>query len=91
MAFVSGLLLASLYGVAALILQNQPLWLCVYSTLALAGLTAFGLGLSADIRADVTVLLPSLVSGQFEPWFQSGHTCVRCLAPPLRQRATDSL
>ncbi|XP_030266782.1 DC-STAMP domain-containing protein 2 isoform X2 [Sparus aurata] len=63
-AFVSGLLLASLYGVAALILQNQPLWLCVYSTLALAGLTAFGLGLSADIRADVAVLLPSLVSAR---------------------------
>lgn len=87
MAFASGLLLASLYGVAALFLQNQPLWLCVYSTLALAVLTAFGLGLSAGVRADVAVLLPSLVSGQFELWSQSGHTCVSSLAPPLRQRA----
>ncbi|XP_036929083.1 DC-STAMP domain-containing protein 2 [Acanthopagrus latus] len=63
-AFASGLLLASLYGVAALFLQNQPLWLCVYSTLALAVLTAFGLGLSAGVRADVAVLLPSLVSAR---------------------------
>ncbi|KAI3360815.1 hypothetical protein L3Q82_012877, partial [Scortum barcoo] len=62
MAFVCGLLLASLYGVAALFLQNQPLWPCVYTSLAVAVLAAFGLGLSAGVRADVTVLLPSLCS-----------------------------
>ncbi|XP_076593574.1 DC-STAMP domain-containing protein 2 [Chaetodon auriga] len=59
-AFVFGLLLASLYGLTALFLQRQPLWLCVYSTLAVAALAAFGMGLSAGVRADVAVLLPSL-------------------------------
>ncbi|XP_038568329.1 DC-STAMP domain-containing protein 2 isoform X2 [Micropterus salmoides] len=62
--FVSGLLLASLYGATALFLQRQPLWLCVYTTLALAVLAAFGMGLSAGVRADVMVLLPSLCSAQ---------------------------
>ncbi|XP_051253304.1 DC-STAMP domain-containing protein 2 [Dicentrarchus labrax] len=61
-AFVFGLLLASLYGVTALFLQKQPLWLCVYTTLAVAVLAAFGTGLSAGIRADVMVMLPSLCS-----------------------------
>ncbi|XP_035529108.1 DC-STAMP domain-containing protein 2 [Morone saxatilis] len=61
-AFVFGLLLASLYGVTALFLQKQPLWLCVYTTLAVAVLAAFGMGLSAGIRADVMVMLPSLCS-----------------------------
>ncbi|XP_070767834.1 DC-STAMP domain-containing protein 2 [Enoplosus armatus] len=61
-AFVSGLLLASLYGVTALFLNKQPLWFCVYTTLAVAVLAAFGMGLSAGIRADIMVLLPSLCS-----------------------------
>lgn len=64
MAFVSGLVLASLYGVTALFLQKQPLWFCVHSTLAVAFLAAFGMGLSAGVRADVAVMLPSLCSGQ---------------------------
>ncbi|XP_056237675.1 DC-STAMP domain-containing protein 2 [Seriola aureovittata] len=62
-AFMSGLVLASLYGITALFLQKQPLWFCVYTTLALALLAAFGLGLSVGVRADVTVMLPSLCSG----------------------------
>lgn len=63
-AFVLGLLLATLYGVTALFLQKQPLWFCVYTTLAVAFLAAFGMGLSARVRADVAVMLPSLCSGQ---------------------------
>ncbi|XP_041799311.1 DC-STAMP domain-containing protein 2 [Chelmon rostratus] len=63
-AFVGGLLLASLYGVAALFLQKQPPWSCVYTTLAVAVLAAFGMGLSAGVRADVAVLLPSLCSAR---------------------------
>ncbi|XP_068586103.1 DC-STAMP domain-containing protein 2 [Cebidichthys violaceus] len=63
-AFVSGVLLASLYGVTALFLQKQPLWSCVYTTLAVAVLAAFGMGLSAGVRADVSVLLPSLCSAR---------------------------
>ncbi|XP_071325927.1 DC-STAMP domain-containing protein 2 isoform X2 [Trachinotus anak] len=61
-AFVCGLLLASVYGATALFLQKQPLWFCAYTTLAVALLAAFGMGLSAGVRADVTVMLPSLCS-----------------------------
>ncbi|XP_026173672.2 DC-STAMP domain-containing protein 2 [Mastacembelus armatus] len=61
-AFVVGLLLASLYGLTALFLQKQPLWFCVHTTLAVACLAAFGMGLSAGVRADVMVMLPSLCS-----------------------------
>lgn len=64
MAFVSGLALASLYGLTALFVQKQPLWFCVYATLAIAVPTAFGMGLSAGVRADVAVMLPSLCSGE---------------------------
>ncbi|XP_031735940.1 DC-STAMP domain-containing protein 2, partial [Anarrhichthys ocellatus] len=63
-AFVSGLLLASLYGVTALFLQKQPLWSCVYTTLTVSVLAAFGMGLSAGVRADVSLLLPSLCSAR---------------------------
>lgn len=62
-----GLLLATVYGVTALVLQKQPLWFCAYSTVALAGLAAFGMGLSAGVRADVAVMLPSLCSGESTP------------------------
>ncbi|XP_068426851.1 DC-STAMP domain-containing protein 2 isoform X2 [Clinocottus analis] len=62
--FMLGLLLASMYGLAALFLQQQPLWACVYTTLSVATLAAFGMGLSASVRADVTVLLPTLCSAQ---------------------------
>ncbi|XP_035991463.1 DC-STAMP domain-containing protein 2 [Fundulus heteroclitus] len=63
-AFLSGLLLASLYGLMGLVLQKQPLWFCTYSTVALAGLAAFGMGLSAGVRASVTVMLPSMFSAR---------------------------
>ncbi|XP_030607584.1 DC-STAMP domain-containing protein 2 isoform X2 [Archocentrus centrarchus] len=62
-AFVSGLLIASLYGLMFLLLQKQPLWFCVYTTLVLAGLAAFGMGLSVRVRASIMVMLPSLCSG----------------------------
>lgn len=63
-AFAFGLLLASLYGITALLVQKQPLWLGVYTTLAVAVLASFGMGLSTSVRADVMVLLPSLCSGR---------------------------
>lgn len=63
-AFALGLLLASLYGLTALFLQKQQLWFSAYTTLAVAALAAFGMGLSAGVRADVAVMLPSLCSGQ---------------------------
>ncbi|CAK6983878.1 LOW QUALITY PROTEIN: DC-STAMP domain-containing protein 2, partial [Scomber scombrus] len=61
-AFVCGLLLACVYGATALFLQQQPLWVSVYGTLAVAFMAAFGMGLSASVRADVMVTLPSLCS-----------------------------
>ncbi|XP_074540313.1 DC-STAMP domain-containing protein 2 [Halichoeres trimaculatus] len=64
MSFACGLLLATVYGVTALLLQKQPLWFCVYTTFIIALLAAFGLGLSAGVRADVMVMLPSLCSAQ---------------------------
>ncbi|XP_029969951.1 DC-STAMP domain-containing protein 2 [Salarias fasciatus] len=63
LAFVCGLLLASLYGLTSLLL-NQPLWFCLHSTLVLAGLAAFSMGLSAAGRARVALMLPSLCSGR---------------------------
>lgn len=64
MAFTCGLLLASLYGITALFVQKQPLWLCAYATVGVALLAAFGMGLWSGVRADVLVLLPTLCSGQ---------------------------
>lgn len=66
--FFFGLLLASAYGVTALFLQRQPLWSCVRVMLAVAGLAAFGMGLSAWVRVHVMVMLPSLCSGQSRPY-----------------------
>ncbi|KAF7645203.1 hypothetical protein LDENG_00208480 [Lucifuga dentata] len=62
--FVFGLLLATMYGVTALFLQQQPLWPCVRSTLGLAFLAAFGMGMSTSIRANVILMLPSLCSAK---------------------------
>lgn len=64
MAFTCGLLLASLYGITALFVQKQPLWLCAYATVGVALLAAFGMGLWSGVRANVLVLLPTLCSGQ---------------------------
>lgn len=63
-AFVSGLLLASVFGGVALFLQKQPPWSCACTTLAVAVPAAFGMGLSAGVRADVSVLLPTMCSGR---------------------------
>ncbi|XP_020566184.1 DC-STAMP domain-containing protein 2 isoform X2 [Oryzias latipes] len=63
-AFSSGLLLASLYGLMAVFLQKQSLWFCVYTTVVLAGLAAFSMGLSAGARANITVMLPSMCSAR---------------------------
>ncbi|KAG7218795.1 hypothetical protein INR49_006430 [Caranx melampygus] len=62
MAFMCGLLLASVYGAVVLLVQQQPLWFCVRATLAVALTAAIGLGLSAGVRANVGVMLPSLCS-----------------------------
>ncbi|XP_036071864.1 DC-STAMP domain-containing protein 2 isoform X4 [Oryzias melastigma] len=63
-AFSSGLLLASLYGFMAVLLQKQSLWFCVYTTVTLAGLAAFSMGLSAGARANIMVMLPSMCSAR---------------------------
>lgn len=65
-AFLLGLLLAFIYGLLGFLLQKQPLRFCVNSTLILAGLTAFGMGLSVGLRASVMVMLPTLFSGESE-------------------------
>ncbi|XP_054638301.1 DC-STAMP domain-containing protein 2 isoform X2 [Dunckerocampus dactyliophorus] len=57
-----GLLLASAYGAMVIILQKQSLWVCVYSTVGVATVAAFGMGLSADMRVNIMVMLPSLCS-----------------------------
>lgn len=63
-AFACGLLLASLYGLTALFVQKQPLWESAYTTVGVAILAAFGLGLCSGVRDDILVLLPTLCSGQ---------------------------
>ncbi|XP_061838961.1 DC-STAMP domain-containing protein 2 isoform X2 [Nerophis lumbriciformis] len=62
LGFASGLLMATAYGAMVLSLQKQSLWLCVYSTLGVAAVAAFGMGLSADMRGSIMVMLPSLCS-----------------------------
>ncbi|XP_075996478.1 DC-STAMP domain-containing protein 2-like, partial [Genypterus blacodes] len=68
--FALGLLLASLYGAVALFMEGQQLWLCVYTTVGVACLTSFSMGLSAGVRAIVALMLPSTCSA-----FGSSH-CV---------------
>ncbi|XP_075994747.1 LOW QUALITY PROTEIN: DC-STAMP domain-containing protein 2 [Genypterus blacodes] len=60
--FALGLLLASLYGAVALFMEGQQLWLCVYTTVGVACLTSFSMGLSAGVRAIVALMLPSTCS-----------------------------
>lgn len=62
LAFGSGLFLATAHGVVSLFVQRQPLWFCFYTTQILAALLAFGMGLSASVRASVMITLPSLFS-----------------------------
>ncbi|KAM3614114.1 uncharacterized protein V6R79_010376 [Siganus canaliculatus] len=63
-AFLCGLLLSSLYGLAALFLHRQPLWPCVHVTLAVAAAAAFSVGLSGAARAAMAVLLPTLCAAE---------------------------
>ncbi|CAJ1061254.1 DC-STAMP domain-containing protein 2 isoform X1 [Xyrichtys novacula] len=68
-AFVCGLLLVSVYALTALFLQKQPLWFCSYTAIIMAALAAFGLGLSAGVRANIMVMLPSLCSAHGRRFF----------------------
>ncbi|XP_063054505.1 DC-STAMP domain-containing protein 2 [Engraulis encrasicolus] len=61
-AFLFGLVLASLYGMTAMFVQNHGLWYCISSTAVIAGLAAFGMGLSRSVRANVMLMLPTLCS-----------------------------
>lgn len=63
--FLFGLFLASVYGMTALFVQNQGLWYCVYTTIAIAFLTAFGMGLSIRVRANVMLMMPMLCSSEY--------------------------
>ncbi|XP_026040760.1 DC-STAMP domain-containing protein 2-like isoform X2 [Maylandia zebra] len=45
------------------LVEKQPLWFCAHTTLCLAGLAAFGMGLSVSVRASIMVMLPSMCSG----------------------------
>uniref|UniRef100_A0A3Q2VM22 DC-STAMP domain containing 2 n=1 Tax=Haplochromis burtoni TaxID=8153 RepID=A0A3Q2VM22_HAPBU len=45
------------------LVEKQPLWFWAHTTLGLAGLAAFGMGLSVSVRASVMVMLPSMCSG----------------------------
>ncbi|XP_015247145.1 PREDICTED: DC-STAMP domain-containing protein 2-like [Cyprinodon variegatus] len=95
-AFLSGLLLASLYGLMRLMLQKQQLWFCVYSTVVLAGLMGFGMGLSAGVRASIMVMLPSMFSARGRNFILLLYVSV-LLSGPLKntlentERAASSL
>ncbi|KAG5271332.1 hypothetical protein AALO_G00178550 [Alosa alosa] len=60
--FLLGLILASVYGIIALFVQNHGLWYGVISTVVIAALTAFGMSLSEGIRVNVMLMLPTLCS-----------------------------
>lgn len=64
LAFGAGLVLASCYGATALFLHGAPLWTCIYGTLAVAIVTAFGMGMFVRVRAAISLMLPSICSGQ---------------------------
>ncbi|KAF5907761.1 DC-STAMP domain-containing protein 2, partial [Clarias magur] len=61
-AFLLGLLLAFVYGATALYIQNQALWYCIITTVTIAAFTAFGMGLSLNVRANIMLMLPMLCS-----------------------------
>ncbi|XP_067093523.1 DC-STAMP domain-containing protein 2 [Osmerus mordax] len=60
--FIFGLFLASVYGVTVLFVQNQELWFCVYTTIAIAFIASFGMGLSVRVRSNVMLMMPMLCS-----------------------------
>ncbi|KAK3551153.1 hypothetical protein QTP70_013908 [Hemibagrus guttatus] len=61
-AFLLGLLLAFIYGATALYIQKHALWYCIITTVTMAAFTAFGMGFSVNVRANITLMLPMLCS-----------------------------
>lgn len=64
-SFLLGLFIASVYGFMALFVQNHGLWYSLISTVVIAALASFGMGLSEAIRANVLLMLPTLCSSKF--------------------------
>ncbi|KAM6968037.1 DC-STAMP domain-containing protein 2 [Aplochiton taeniatus] len=62
--FVMGLLLASLYGMITLFIQNSELSFCINTTVAIAALAAFSMGCSVRARATVMLTVPMLCSAR---------------------------
>lgn len=62
--FGVGLLLSFLYGMMTLYIQNYSLRDCLITTSTLSIFTAFGMGLSTRVRANVTLMLPMLCSSK---------------------------
>ncbi|KAF7708515.1 hypothetical protein HF521_017572 [Silurus meridionalis] len=62
LAFLFGLLLAFIYGAIALYIQKHALWYCIITTVTIAAFTAYGMGLSVSVRANITLMLPMLCS-----------------------------
>ncbi|XP_061649918.1 DC-STAMP domain-containing protein 2 isoform X2 [Phyllopteryx taeniolatus] len=62
LSFWAGLTLASFYGATMIVLKGAPLWTCVYGTLAVAAVAAFGMGASARARGAVVIMMPALCS-----------------------------
>nr|XP_061789460.1 DC-STAMP domain-containing protein 2-like [Nerophis lumbriciformis] len=96
LAFLIGLLLASIYGITLLVLKGAPLWTCVYSTLAVASLAAFGMGTSIRMRAAVMIMLPSLFSSNGRNFLLLVSTAVLMSGPVANmlensERAASSL
>ncbi|XP_062847765.1 DC-STAMP domain-containing protein 2 [Trichomycterus rosablanca] len=61
-AFLFGMLFASVYGMMVLFMQKQAVWYCIITTVAIAALAGFGMGLSVHVRANVVLMLPMLCS-----------------------------
>ncbi|XP_060776800.1 DC-STAMP domain-containing protein 2 [Neoarius graeffei] len=61
-AFLLGLLLVFIYGVTAIYIQKHALWYCIITTVTMAAFTAFGMGFSVSVRANITLMLPMLCS-----------------------------
>ncbi|XP_023656982.2 DC-STAMP domain-containing protein 2 isoform X2 [Paramormyrops kingsleyae] len=59
-AFMFGLFLASVYGCITFFLQHYGFWFCLCSTVTIAALCAFGMGLFVRARVVVWLVLPAL-------------------------------
>ncbi|XP_035387011.1 DC-STAMP domain-containing protein 2 [Electrophorus electricus] len=60
--FFIGLLLAFIFGMTALYVQNHSPWFCIATTVTIATFTGFGMALSVHIRSNVMVMLPMFCS-----------------------------